>query len=134
MAAAKFSAAGLQQHPVMTGSGEARSLRTWGTLLRAGGQQSAHMHPLAWLSGVYYSHLPDDMDPNNTQAGWLEFNRPPERFHCATNTRTWRIEPREGRLVIFPSWFWHQTLPFESGDERVSVAFDAVPLAALRMI
>lgn len=134
MAASHYSEAGLHQHPAMAGAREPRTLRAWGTVIHAGGQQSAHMHPLAWLSGVYYAHLPTDMTASDSEAGWLEFNHPPERFHRTSPTRTWRIEPREGRLIVFPSWFWHQTIPFESADDRISVAFDAVPIAALRMI
>jgi uncharacterized protein (TIGR02466 family) len=133
-AAKKFIAAGLDAHPVMTPAKGTQTIRAWGTLLRAGGKQTSHMHPLGWLSGVYYAHIPPDMNESAAEAGWLEFNRPPERFHCEPETRTWRYEPREGRLILFPSWFWHQTLPFEATDERVSIAFDIVPLTSIAML
>jgi hypothetical protein len=29
--------------------------------------------------------------------------------------------------VLFPSYFWHGTMPFESKDYRLTVAFDAAP-------
>jgi hypothetical protein len=29
--------------------------------------------------------------------------------------------------VLFPSYFWHGTLPFESDQPRMTVAFDALP-------
>ena len=74
------------------------------------------------------------MSTADAEAGWLEFNSPPERFHCATPAKSWRFEPREGQLILFPSWFWHQTLPFKSEDERISIAFDIVPTTALRML
>ena len=31
--------------------------------------------PLGWLSGVFYPHLPADMQTAEPQAGWLEFHR-----------------------------------------------------------
>jgi hypothetical protein len=37
------------------------------------------------------------------------------------------VEPREGRLVIFPSYFYHRTRPFDCIGARISIAFDAVP-------
>jgi hypothetical protein len=37
------------------------------------------------------------------------------------------IRPEEGMLVLFPSYFYHRTIPFESTEERISIAFDAVP-------
>jgi len=33
------------------------------------------------------------------------------------------IEPKPGRLVLFPSTMWHGTRPFDAG-ERLTVAFD----------
>ena len=30
-------------------------------------------------------------------------------------------------MVLFPSHFWHHTIPFESVDKRVCIAFDALP-------
>jgi uncharacterized protein (TIGR02466 family) len=125
---------GLSEHPVMTPAQGNQSIRAWGTLLSQGGRQTSHMHPLGWLSGVYYSHLPADMNNSDPEAGWLEFNAPPERFHQHKPAQTWRYQPAEGRMILFPSWFWHQTLPFESTDERISIAFDIVPTAALRML
>ncbi|MGI9291235.1 MAG: TIGR02466 family protein [Gammaproteobacteria bacterium] len=126
--------AGLEDHPVMALARETQSLRAWGTLLPQHGQQSPHMHPLGWLSGVYYTHLPKDMNTSEAEAGWLAFNTPPERFYTREATREWRYEPAEGRLILFPSWFWHQTLPFESSDDRISIAFDIVPTRLLRML
>ena len=37
------------------------------------------------------------------------------------------IQPASGRLELFPSYVWHGTVPFESDDPRMTVAFDRVP-------
>ncbi|PZN30047.1 MAG: hypothetical protein DIU71_13085 [Proteobacteria bacterium] len=37
------------------------------------------------------------------------------------------IRPRAGKIVLFPSCFWHGTIPFEDETPRLTVAFDAVP-------
>ena len=34
---------------------------------------------------------------------------------------------REGRVVLFPSYFYHRTIPFESDEQRISIAFDLMP-------
>ena len=34
--------------------------------------------------------------------------------------------PEEGLIVLFPSFFFHRTIPFESAEERISVAFDVL--------
>ena len=77
--------------------------------------------------------LPELTDADGHQ-GWLEFGRPPERMCSPTPPETRSYEPRAGRLILFPSWFWHQTLPFQSEEPRISVAFDVMPKALLRML
>lgn len=127
-AAEHYVNSGLAQHPVMQTAAASWCLRAWGTLINAGGQQEPHMHPLGWLSAVYYAALPDDMDSANNHAGWLEFGKPPDRFNCRRQPPTRLIEPAAGKLVVFPSWLWHNTRPFESTQQRISLAFDVMPL------
>ena len=35
-----------------------------------------------------------------------------------------KFEPREGRMLMFPSFEFHRTIPFESSEQRISIAFD----------
>jgi hypothetical protein len=86
------------------------------------------MHPLAWLSGVYYVEVPGGLPAEGGRAGWLEFGQPPERFQVTAPPVLRAVEPRAGRLVIFPSWFYHRTLPFASPGRRTSIAFDVMPI------
>jgi len=37
------------------------------------------------------------------------------------------VKPERGMLVLFPSFFWHGTVPFGGNGTRLTVAFDAVP-------
>jgi uncharacterized protein (TIGR02466 family) len=97
----------------------------WGTVLGAQGYQSAHMHRAAWISGVYYVKLPDVMHKaKDGNAGWIEFFRPPDEFCCTQEHDVKTIQPREGSMVLFPSYLYHRTIPFESDDIRISIAFD----------
>jgi|GEM_PF-4635992 len=101
-------------------------LDVWGTLLRRGGHQKPHIHPGGMLSGVFYASLPK---PDRPEAGWIEFGGAP--YDTATGYAPWtrRLEPRPGRLVIFPAYLPHSTVPFDSDHVRVSVAFDVSPPA-----
>lgn len=133
-ATAEWLAEGLQSHPLMTPATQHWSLRAWGTVLRAGGRQTPHMHPLGWISGVYYVQLPTDMNSNAPEAGWLEFGRPPERFFGREKPAVRRYQPAAGRLILFPAWFWHQTIPFAAAGERISIAFDVMQGNMLRSL
>lgn len=124
---AKWEQEGFAEHPLMAYRSRRWSLRAWGTVLERGGQQAPHQHPLAFISGVYYVSVPAGLPAEGGQAGWLEFGRPPGRLGHAVAPETRAIEPVAGRLVVFPAWFWHRTLPFETAETRVSIAFDVVP-------
>ena len=115
---------GFARHPVMAWAADRWTLRIWGTVLGPGGHQLPHLHPLAWLSGVYYVAVP----PGLGDDGALEFGAPPSRVPVQIEPERRRVSARPGRLVLFPSWFWHRTLPFAQPGERISVAFDVMPL------
>tara|TARA_B110000305_G_scaffold32642_1_gene31776 strand:+ start:227 stop:376 length:150 start_codon:yes stop_codon:yes gene_type:complete len=37
------------------------------------------------------------------------------------------IKPKEGDVIFFPSSVFHRTIPFESDEERICIAFDLKP-------
>ena len=111
-------------HPALAGRCRDPALRIWGTVLRAGGRQSPHLHPMAWLGGVYYPALPGDLG----SSGALRFGCPPPTIRLTTGKPdTLDVQPVVGRLVLFPAYLYHETLAFQSDDARVSLAFDVVP-------
>mgnify|MGYP003333077465 CR=1 FL=1 len=115
-------------HPYLAHRPRRWQLTVWGVVLRAQGHQIAHMHPGGWVSGVYYAKLPAVVNSGADQpAGWIEFGRPPEEFGSRAKPDVQLVRPEEGLLLLFPSYVYHRTLPYESPDERVSIAFDALP-------
>jgi hypothetical protein len=80
------------------------------------------------VSGVYYVKVPEELhDPARKREGWIEFGRPDPRFTCVRDPSVKVFEPEEGTVLLFPSYLWHGTLPFESDEERISIAFDVHP-------
>lgn len=96
----------------------------WSVQLSDGGYHLDHVHSAGWISSVYYVEVPDDLDAD-AHEGWLKFgdthfdpqNDGPHRF----------VEPKGGRLVLFPSYMLHGTVPIDAGKRRTTVAFDVVP-------
>ena len=79
---------------------------------------------MGWFSSALYIVLPPDL--GREQAGWLTLGEPPPELGLGLAPAR-LIEPKPGRLALFPSTMWHGTKPFAEG-ERMTVAFDvAVP-------
>lgn len=117
-------------HPFRAHSPSLEAVYAWAVVLERSGYQSPHIHPTAWLSGVYYAQLPAVVNDHDSQQGWIEFGAPPPEFVLDPPLPTRRIKPQEGLLVLFPSYFYHRTVPYESDETRISIAFDFSPAAS----
>jgi hypothetical protein len=60
-----------------------------------------------------------------TQSGWIKFGEPGLPVPGATPERL--VQPKPGRLVLFPSYMWHGTTPITGDQPRMTVAFDVIP-------
>lgn len=98
---------------------------SWSVRLTGSGFHVNHIHPEGVLSSAFYVVLPNSIADNTDRAGWLELGRPPGELGLALEPLA-VIEPRVGRLALFPSYLFHGTRPFPDG-ERLTVAFDVVP-------
>ena len=108
----------------------------WANINRSGHGNEFHSHPGSYWSGVYYV---DDggsaADPS--LGGELEFMDPrgpapamyaphlafaiPGGLSVGANET---VQPKAGRLVMFPAWLLHQVRPYRGTAQRVSVAFN----------
>ena len=107
-------------------TGKYRIQGAWSVRLRPSGFHVDHVHQKGWLSSACHIELPPVVDAGR-QEGWLKFGEPgvptlpvqgPEHL----------VKPEPGRLVLFPSYMWHGTVPFEGGEDRLTVAFDVIPV------
>jgi tetratricopeptide (TPR) repeat protein len=98
---------------------------SWSSRLRDCGYHTNHIHPEGWISSAYYVGLPDVADADS-KAGWIKFGEPGYELGFKEPVRR-AIQPRPGRLVLFPSYMWHGTVPFRSAQHRTTIAFDVVP-------
>jgi tetratricopeptide (TPR) repeat protein len=99
---------------------------SWSARLRDCGFHTNHVHPFGWISSCYYVSLPDVIDDKTERQGWLKFGEPGFDAGLSNPVRR-NVKPAVGRLVLFPSYMWHGTIPFRSQQHRTTIAFDAVP-------
>jgi tetratricopeptide (TPR) repeat protein len=114
-------------HPFIEHLPEEWVFGCWATRLKGQGNLDPHIHFTGYIGGVYYPLLPEIVAaPDAGGAGWFELGRPPPRFPMTAPPLLRRIQPREGRLLLFPGYFFHNTVPFVSTERRISIAFDVM--------
>ena len=103
----------------------------WANINPPGGYNRPHIHPNSHFSGVYYIKAPQN-------SGEIVFNDPRSAAHMVMPERVkdikppshlWRevrVNPLEGRMLMFPSWLWHCVEPNGSNDIRISVSFNFI--------
>jgi len=93
-----------------------------GCFLKNNGFQESHNHSSGWLSAVFYLDIPDKLKGDE---GNIEFSLHGYEFPKNSNIiPKKKIEPKDGKLILFPSTLYHKTIPFKSKKERISMAFD----------
>lgn len=111
-------------HPFLSGPRHTLSYTgSWSIRLQNSGFHEAHYHSQGWMSSALYVALPDTIGTSEDSAeGWLELGKPPHDLGLDLEPLT-LVEPKVGRLALFPSILWHGTRPFPAG-ERLTIAFD----------
>jgi uncharacterized protein (TIGR02466 family) len=109
-------------------------LSAWAMVYSNGGYATVHTHPNAHFSGVYYVDAgevsnevtatgaeihPGDIEFVDTR-GSGSFKVPGLNLQPAA-----RITPKDGRLIVFPSWLPHFVHPVRGDHERIAVACNA---------
>lgn len=119
------------------------SVEMWANVSSCGASNEAHVHPGAVWSAVYYvddgcggSPDPTDggelvlYDPRMPYVRMLPFDlryRRPDGKPAESHTA---IPPAAGRIVMFPPWLLHSVHPFRGSGERISIAMNALAIAA----
>ena len=105
-------------------------LNGWLVSMNSGGELAPHIHESGWISGVVYVNVPPKkksnsgnlvvcLDESGYEGGVSEGG--------VSNENRRVIDVYTGDLVLFPASLMHHTVPFDSHENRVVLAFDLVP-------
>jgi len=104
---------------------------SWITRTLPSQKSHAHNHLNSMFSGVFYIQT-------KKNCGKIQFqNLFNKTFHLNVksyniyNSDFWEIEPLDGLILIFPSEIYHQVLENFSDIERVSIAFNLLPIGKI---
>lgn len=113
------------------GSGMARhapsqaELIPWALVLGPDDFQARHYHVEAAVAGVYYVASPAESLAEAGVDGALVIPDAPDEQEGAESLVR-HIKPQPGRLVLFPGYLPHRTLPTRKPGQRISIAFNVV--------
>lgn len=108
----------------------------WGVVLESGGYQAPHGHPESLFSGVAYLQVPKSLQVVSAAhaSGSVCFYGDGVRdvsgldsSSQAHELATMSILPDRGDIILFPSYLWHGTVPFEGDQQRICLAFNVFP-------
>jgi uncharacterized protein (TIGR02466 family) len=117
---------------VRTESSGSLQVKAWANVCRAGHYHRIHNHPGSAWSGVYYVTAGTDA-PDRPLSGQLELLDPrPFTEMVATPGSPFGqkvlVKAEPGLMILFPGWLYHFVNPYFGEGERISVAFNAIPV------
>ncbi len=99
---------------------------SWYVKMQSGGHLDSHIHEEGWVSGSVYLSMPKEKkDPNE---GAIELSLHGDNYpkkHEDFPKKTYAVDV--GDVVFFPSSVFHRTIPLNSNEERICIAFDVKP-------
>lgn len=98
---------------------------SWYLRMKQGGYLTSHIHEEGWISGCVYLKLPKRTRNHEGSFAYSTDGDDYPRLHDDFPEEI--VDVEVGDLVLFPSSLFHRTLPFQSDEERVCVAFDVKP-------
>ncbi|MGD8378835.1 MAG: putative 2OG-Fe(II) oxygenase [Gammaproteobacteria bacterium] len=108
----------------------------WFHITRKGGSQGLHNHANAAWSGIFCVD-PGDQVPEHPASGMVRFLDPrgmafmyadPSNEHLKPpyNRGGYDVAHEAGKLIIFPSYLFHEIFPYQGERPRIVVAFNAI--------
>ena len=97
----------------------------WLVNMKTGGKLAPHIHEFGWLSGSIYINVPPKLEADSGNLVVCINDQVSESENKINPKKT--IDVVTGSLCLFPSSLYHYTIPFESKEERIVLAFDVEP-------
>lgn len=104
---------------------DAYSLYGWIIRMKNGGALRPHMHEKGWISGSIYINVPPKLNVND--GNLVVCIEDDALLSESQGNKKNIIDVSTGSLCLFPASLLHYTIPFESDEERIVLAFDVVP-------
>ena len=98
----------------------------WSIINRKNSSNARHIHSNNYISSAYYVKAPQDCgdivfhDPRSVAT----FRYPKISKQNKLNSNVFTIQPKEGLLVLFPSYLYHSVDLNRTDEERIVISFN----------
>ena len=98
---------------------------SWYHITKTNGMHEPHIHPRCSWCGIYY------IKSGNDDSGHTVFENPTRSTYVdrgnlyLNNISTLRIKPKDGMLVLFPSYLSHYQAMYKGTEDRIVIAFNS---------
>ena len=99
--------------------------QSWYHITKTNGMHEPHIHPSCSWCGIYYVQSGDD------DSGHTVFENPARSTYVdrgnlyLNNISTVRVKPRDGMLVLFPSYLSHYQALYTGTQDRIIISFNS---------
>jgi Flp pilus assembly protein TadD len=107
------------------------SLHGWLIRMKNGGALRPHMHEKGWISGSIYINVPPKLNTND--GNLVVCIEDDALLSEAQDNKENIIDVTTGSLCLFPASLLHYTIPFESDEDRIVLAFDVIPKSKIKL-
>lgn len=107
-------------------------IESWYHITQNGGYHDTHSHPNCSWCGIYYLESGDsDLTTRNGVNRFYDPRINADHYLDAgtaylNHQGVWDFEPKEGQIILFPSYLKHAALPYFGKQDRIVIAFNAV--------
>src|SRR6476620_5371799 len=99
-------------------------MQCWANKSKSKMDHHAHRHPNSIVSGVFYFNNGDGDTEFYREVLEADVIRPSTGQLTPFNSKTFRIRPQFGKLILFPSHLQHRVLVHQSeSEDRITIAF-----------
>jgi len=105
---------------------EVKVTSMWSVVNKTNASNARHIHSNNYISAAYYVKTSENSgdivfhDPRSVTT----FRYPKISKHNALNSNIFTIQPKEGLLVLFPSYLYHSVDLNRSEEERIVISFN----------
>lgn len=115
-------------HPLIKSRPADYTINSWAVVSSGEGHLRPHIHPRAWMSGVFYIVRPQVSIDSSDHRGWFK-SSPPDGLSPSSGWDERFVAPEPGRLLLMPGYFYHSTEPSGADQERMCIAFDVCSIS-----